>query len=137
MKTKYNLEIIEEKDPTVFAINTNHKAYRLCWHLNKAIGLNFVKSKEHSVSTEQWFTRYKDSKKNQNQYNLIVNRSKKGYFIPTQKSINFFLIVNDPLAKKEETDILDKVKKIPEVHIIFKIDEKKYKHRFFINDKEN
>ena len=137
MKIKLKLEAVEEKNPTVFAINTNYKAYRLCWHLNKAMNFNFVKSKEHNVSTKQWFVRYKNTKKNQYQYDLIVNRSKKGYFIPTQKSINFFLIINNSLPKKEEQDVLDKIKNIPEVQIAFKTEETKYKHRFFINDKEN
>ena len=56
--------------------------------------LNFEKTKSHEINDELSFTRYKSNKKDGTLLNLLVNQSKKGYLVPSKKSVNYFLIIN-------------------------------------------
>ena len=50
MKTIHTLEEVTSLDLTIFAINSHIKAYSLCWHINKALGINLKKNKGAFVS---------------------------------------------------------------------------------------
>ena len=43
MKTIHTLEEVTSLDLTIFAINSHIKAYSLCWHINKILGINLKK----------------------------------------------------------------------------------------------
>ena len=92
MKTRFTLECTEEIDFAVLAINSHIKAYKLCWNINKSLKLNFEKKKDHSTKEELWFARYTSVCDDDVEYTLLANRSKNGYLIPGQKSVNFFYL---------------------------------------------
>ncbi len=139
MKTHHTLDCVEEIDFSVFAINSHTKPYTLCWNINKTLQLNFEKVQNQLINNNQEFSRYKSVSNHGAEYNIIVNRSKKGYLIPDQKRVNYFLILNNKLATKSTEDIIGQLKQIKEVLLVFKIDEKqtKYIDRFIFNDKKN
>jgi|TARA_B100001741_G_C16393163_1_gene523431 hypothetical protein len=139
MKTHHTLDCVEEIDFSVFAINSHSKPYTLCWNINKTLELNFEKVQNQLINNNQEFSRYKSFSNHGAEYNIIVNRSKKGYLIPDQKRVNYFLILNNKLATKSTEDIISQLKQIKEVLFVFKIDEKqtKYIDRFIFNDKKN
>ena len=139
MKTRFTLECAEEFDFAVLAINSHIKAYKLCWNINSSMQLNFEKKNDHNIKKDMWFSRYNYISDDGIEYDLLANRSKKGYLVPNQKSINYFLVVKNDYWEQEKLDFMSKLRNIPDVLLAFEIDiaNLKYIDRFIFNDKEN
>jgi hypothetical protein len=139
MKTRFTLECAEEFDFAVLAINSHIKAYKLCWNINSSMQLNFEKKNDHNIKKDFWFSRYTYISDEGIEYDLLANRSKKGYLVPNQKSINYFLVVKNDYWEQEKLDFMSKLRNIPDVLLAFEIDiaNLKYIDRFIFNDKEN
>ncbi len=139
MKMHYTLECDQDYEFVVLAINSHSKAYKLCWNLNNTLLLNFEMTDEHSISDELLFTRYKTKTENGAQINLISNRTKKGYLIPSQKSVNYFLVIKDECWCDTKESFLSKLRAINDILLVFEIDLEKTKNsdRFIIHDKKN
>ena len=127
MKSHYILECKPEFEFVVLAINSHSKGYKLCWNLNDTFGLSFEMTDPHSVSENLLFTKYSTLNNEGFMFNLITNRSKKGYLIPSQKSVNYFLLVyfDDWRVKKKE--FLYKLRKISSILLVFELDLDKIK----------
>ena len=139
MKTRFILECAEEFDFAVLAINSHIKAYKLCWNINSSMQLNFEKKKDHNIKSDLWFSRYAYISDDGVEYDLLTNRSKKGYLVPNQKSINYFLVVKNDYWDQEKTGFMNKLRNIPDVLLAFEIEIANLKNidRFIFNDKEN
>jgi hypothetical protein len=139
MKTRFTLECAEEFDFAVLAINSHIKAYKLCWNINSLMQLNFEKKNDHYIKKDLWFSRYTYISDEGIEYDLLANRSKKGYLVPNQKSINYFLVVKNDYWEQEKLDFMSKLRNTPNVLLAFEIDisNLKYIDRFIFNDKEN
>ena len=136
MKTHYVLESTNEIDFSVLAINSHIKAYRLCWNLNKTLNIDLEKNEDQKITNRLFFSRYTHTTKDGFEYNVLVNRSKEGYLVPEYKSVNYFLILN---TQKKIKKIIEKVKNIKEVLMVFELDvlENQHLDRFIFNDKKN
>ena len=139
MKTRFTLECAEEFDFAVLAINSHIKSYKLCWNINSSMQLNFEKKNDHNIKKDMWFSRYNYISDEGIEYDLLANRSKKGYLVPNLKSINYFLVVKNDYWEQEKPDFMSKLRNIPDVLLAFEIDiaNLKYIDRFIFNDKEN
>ena len=139
MKTRFTLECVEEFDFAVLAINSHIKAYKLCWNINNLMKLNFEKKNDHNIKEDLWFSRYTYISDDGIEYDLLANRSKKGYLVPSQKSINFFLIVKNDYWNQDKAEFMIKLRNIADILLVFEIDTANLKHidRFIFNDKEN
>ena len=139
MKTRFTLECAEEFDFAVLAINSHIKAYKLCWNINNSMQLNFEKKDDHNINEDLRFSRYTYISDEGIEYDLLANHSKKGYLVPNQKSINFFLVVKNDYWNQDKTDFMSKLKNTTDVLLAFEIDTAnlKYIDRFIFNDKEN
>ena len=140
MKTRFTLDCAEEFDFTVLAINSHIKAYKLCWNINNSMQLNFEKKNDHYINEGLWLSRYAYTSDDGVEYDLLANRSKKGYLVPNQKSINFFLVVkNNYYWEQDKPDFMSKLRGISDVLLAFEVEKKKLKYidRFICNDKEN
>ncbi len=140
MKKHHTLECAHNYDFVVLAINSHSKAYKFCWALNKFMNLNFeITEGGHKINENLIFTRYRAKKNNGQIVNLLVNRSKEGYIIPSKKSVNYFLIIDKYDFFEQKESIISKLRKIKDVLLVFKLDLKKEKNsdRFIIYDKKN
>ena len=139
MKTHFTLEQINEIDFSVLAINSHAKGYKLCWNINKELQLNFEKVEDQIINNELMFSRYFCTTEKGDEYNIITNRSKKGYLIPDQKSVNYFLIANNRNWLAEKKEFISKLRENKEVLLVFELDveKSKYINRFIFNDKKN
>jgi len=139
MKTRFILECAGEPDFKVLAINSHIKAYKLCWNINKSLQLSFEKKKDHNIKEELWFTRYVYVRDNDIEYTLLVNRSKKGYLIPSEKSVNFFLLIKNDYWQQEKTEFINKLRDVKDILLVFELDTSSTKHidRFIFNDKKD
>ena len=139
MKTRLTLDCSGELDFAVLAINSHIKAYKLCWNINKLLKLNFEKKKDHRIKEELWFARYMYVCDDDVEYTLLANHSKKGCLIPSQKSVNFFLLIKNDYWQQEKTEFISKLREIKDILLVFELDTKLIKHidRFIFNDKKN
>jgi len=139
MKTHFTLEKVDAIDFNVLAINSHAKGYKLCWNINNELQLNFEKVEDQLIEKEMMFSRYFCETTKGDEYNIISNRSKKGYLIPNQKSVNYFLIVNNRNWLAEKKEFIGKLRANKEVLLVFELDvlNNKYINRFIFNDKKN
>ena len=139
MKTRFTLECTEEIGFAVLAINSHIKWYKLCWNINNSMQLNFEKQDDHNIKEELWFARYTYICDDGVEYNLLANRSKKGYLIPNQKSVNYFLVIKNDYWKNEKDEFIRKLRDINDILLVFELDTTliKYIDRFIFNDKKN
>ena len=135
MKTRFTLECAEEFDFAVLAINSHIKAYKLCWNINSSLQLNFEKKKDHNIKEDLWFSRFTYISDEGIEYDLLANRSKKGYLVPNQKSINYFLVVKNDYWKQDREAFMSKLRNTPDILLAFEIDTAnlKYINRFIFN----
>ena len=138
MKTRFTLECAEELDFAVLAINSHIKAYKLCWNINKSLQLNFEKKKDHRIKEDLWFARYAYVCDDV-EYILLANHSKKGCLIPSQKSINFFLLIKNDYWQQEKTEFINRLRDVKDILLVFEVDTTLIKHidRFIFNDKKD
>ena len=139
MKKYHKLNCEEEYDVVTLAISSHIKAYKLCWMLNKKLGLNFELTNNHTTLEGDSFVRYKSEDKEGMEMNLLLNRSKKGYILPTKKTTDYFLIINKNDWKKIKRQFLNRLRAINDILLVFEIDMDKEKNseRLIIYDKEN
>tara|TARA_B110000116_G_scaffold51402_1_gene42968 strand:+ start:212 stop:631 length:420 start_codon:yes stop_codon:yes gene_type:complete len=139
MKTRFILDCVKELDFSVLAINSHTKAYKLCWNLNKYLQLNFEKKEDHSIKEGLWFSRYTSVFDDDVAYTLLANRSKNGYLIPSEKSVNFFLLIKNDYWQQEKTKLISKLRDIEDILLVFEVDTSVIKHidRFIFYDKKD
>ena len=139
MKKKYILDCEQKLDFSVLAISSHAKAYKFCWNMNNALNICLEKKTDQEISSKKSFSRYSACSPEGIEYNIIENRSKSGYLIPDQKSINYFLIIKNYNWCDEKSEIIDKLKQNKEVLLVFEFDahKNKYKDRFFLNDTQD
>ena len=124
MKKHYKLNHNTDYNLVVLAINSHCKAYKLCWILNKKLGLNFEMTEDHKINKDLLFSRY-TSKNRGARFDLVSNRSKKGFMIPSNKSINYFLITKKDTWAYEKDSLLAGLRTINDILLVFEIDLKK------------
>ena len=135
MKTIHTLEEVTSLDLTIFAINSHIKAYSLCWHINKTLGINLKKNKGAFVSEKEVFSCFEFTLEEQKVI-LVQNKSKKGNLIPGKKKIDYFLIFEPMIYKDRKTEFLSKLSESSKILLIFELDLEKEQeaHRFIFND---
>tara|TARA_B110000444_G_scaffold242932_1_gene260745 strand:+ start:652 stop:1035 length:384 start_codon:yes stop_codon:yes gene_type:complete len=126
-------------DFTILAINSHIKGYKLCWNINNNLRASFEKQEDHNIKDELWFARYAYICDEGVEYNLLANRSKKGYLIPNQKRINYFLIIKNDYWQNDMKAFINKLSITKDILLVFELDAKVIKEidRFILNDKEN
>ncbi len=139
MKKYHKLNCSHDYSFKVFAINSHIKAYKLCWNLNQKFELNFEKTDNHKINEDLFFTRYKSKDIDGNTLNLFSNRSKKGYMIPSKKSVNYFLSISKESWKIKKDEFLNKLRAINDILLVFELelDKEKNSDRFVVHDKKN
>ena len=139
MKTRFTLKCAEELDFAVLAINSHIKAYKLCWNMNKSLQLDFEKKKDHNIKEELRFARYMYVCDDDVEYTLLANHSKKGHLIPSQKSVNFFLLIKNDNWQYEKTEFISRLRQVKDILLVFEVETNLIKQadRFIFNDKKN
>ena len=136
MKKQYILNEPQDFEFIALAINSHSKSYSLCWSLNKELGLNFEKKKDHCVANKMFFSRYSSLVSDGETYQLLSNRSKEGYLISSLKKIDYFLIIGKTMWKKIKKELLKKLNSMNNILLVFELELNKTLHanRLIIND---
>src|SRR5688500_10214994 len=98
--SKKVLKISEEDkfDFLLIGIVCHHRDYRLSMALNKKLDINLSKQDEYTVFNnkrmeDQFFSFYEFVTEEEDRYNLISNKSQKGFLIPEQNQVDFLLLI--------------------------------------------
>jgi hypothetical protein len=128
-KKIHKLAIEIENDYSLIGIASHENDYRLSWAINKSLGLDLKKNEDLTLDHPKHKTiiNYSlytfDDENNYISYNLISNKSEKGFLIPEMKNIDFVLRVSGASDQNLVNDLVFNLKKIEIVITAFLIDE--------------
>ena len=131
--SKFSLELIEEYPYLVFGIAASAHDYRLCWHINKELGLNFVRQKAIQVinkrkeTVNHEFFVYEDEDAVA-KYRLIQNKKTGSIFLPETSKADYLLVIDESPVLNYD-DIVLKIKNIRPVLIVFPINLESLKNK--------
>ena len=133
----YKIDGEYEIDVLVLGINSHVKMYKLCWEINKKLTTNFVKTQNHNPQNtkNQSFERYSFVDENtQTEYNILSNRCDSGYLDLSNKSVNYFIIVQGGVYSSKK--IIESLNKIECILLVFELNLSKINTitPFIIND---
>ena len=132
-----NILKISEEDKFDFAligIICHHRDYRICMSLNNKLEINLSKQDEYVVFNnkrmeDQSFSFYEYVNEEEDRYNLISNKSLKGFLLPEQNQIDYLFLIRYVRMEVDVTEILKQLKQIPIILGAYKLDTSKLKSR--------
>lgn len=137
---KKNVHKLTEQDLslTLLGISSHENDYRISWAFNEHLNLHFKKTENHSflhpkLAITLEFSQYlHEDQEAHSLFRLISNRCENGFLLEEYKNIDFFLLL-DTQDKEIVQSLIQGVKAIPFVSMIFTIDlsSLKNKNRLF------
>lgn len=116
-KTVLKLSNDDDYDFILIGIVCQHRDYRLCHELNRALNINLLKSEEYTVFNnkrmeDHAFSFYEFMNEEGDRFNLISNRCTKGFLIPEQKTIDYWFLIRPDKTRFEESELIASMKNI-------------------------
>lgn len=111
---KLKLEMEPDPAVTVIGISSHVNDYRLCWSINKAVGLALTRRRtdiaEESNGIAAHYSAYDHvDESTQARYTLVNNHSGDGILLKEHRQTDYFLVVDNEIANSQP-DLLDKVR---------------------------
>jgi hypothetical protein len=117
-------------DLTLVALSTPLKDYKLAWHLNETLGLNFKKMtgfKADGNQPELYSFYYYDAGENMNVFNLIQLQNEGIKLIKLPLSVDFLFIIRNNISESKRDEWLSAIRKIPGMSLVVLLDIEKFK----------
>jgi hypothetical protein len=128
-KKIHKLAFEVESDFSLIGIASHENDYRLSWAINKALHLDLIKVEDfsfnhpkHKINTNYSMFFFEDEN-NYISYNLISNKSEKGFLMPEMKNIDFILRISGSPDTTFLDELVNKLKKIDIIITAFLIDD--------------
>ncbi|MAZ93599.1 MAG: IPExxxVDY family protein [Bacteroidales bacterium] len=116
----------------LYAIVSHLKDYSLCFHINNKLGFDLVNYEDLvfdlSGDPNQGFSwyYYKDYKTHTHFY-LIGNKSEGNILLPSQKTVDFLLLIKDAIDDNYADETSSAIRKILNISAVFQADMGKIK----------
>lgn len=113
----------------LLAIASHENDYRLTWALNQNLNLKLIKVDDFTCNHPKQkiianYSMYNfDDENNHLKYNLISNKSEKGFLLPDFKNIDFILRISGEIDQDSLNTIVQKLKKIDIIITAFTIED--------------
>lgn len=126
--TRHLLKFEPEFDFEIIGICCHSKDYRLCWFLNKQMGIALSRSRKpveilqnkNRSSSKHSLYEY-DDEATKIKYELIANRSEEGYVLPEEKRADYLLLIhNNQMFSIEQ--IVERIRSIQMVLTAYSIE---------------
>ena len=118
-------------DFALFGISCHEQAYRLCWQLNRELGMNLERADEDisflHKEEESFHPLYTYETEDMTWFSLVKNRSERGVLIPELPHIDYFLKVEDLL--EDEDELRNKIRGLRFVNAVYSIDVEQLKSK--------
>ncbi len=124
--SKILLSFDEDYEFTLIGISCHSKDYRLCWEINKALSTDLIRTedleirKKGEVNAHSFYEYIDDD--NYLEYYLISNRGNKGFLIPEQKTVDFFIMAKGNISDRHTKETISKINALSLVLTSFSID---------------
>ena len=133
-KKTLKLNFQGDLDFFVAGIVSGNKDYRLCFELNLALGLNFVRNEDVTQSTGRPGSSTRHSyftfTGNDNEiYHVISNRDKgnTGFYIPEMKNVDYFLLISGASKSFATAKLTNTIRKLEIVSGVYEIKHRELK----------
>lgn len=133
---KHTLEVEFEYDFDLIAISCHLRDYRMCWLVNKMMGLSLHRIDHDDNSFHKDFVVFSDKcEESRTEIHLIVNQGRESWLIPEKKQANYLLILNNN-ARWNTADLMRELRDQPGVLTAFELDPNglKSKDNLILND---
>lgn len=134
--TKHVLEVDFDYDFDLVGISCHLRDYRLCWLLNKSLGIELVRDTEGAETPQGLFALFSGKcPETRTIIHLLVNRGPDGWMIPEQRQADFLLMLREN-AKWNTEDLVRDLKNHNQILTAFAIDPNglKSKENLLLND---
>ena len=123
---RLTLDLVDEYPFTIYGIRSSENDYRLCWGLNKELGIALkmekhieVFSKKGEISVHSLFSFTSDYE--QVKYRLVQNKTINGFVLPESDKADYLLIV-DQSPEIDPDVLIRKIRKSRQVLMAFPLD---------------
>jgi hypothetical protein len=111
---KLKLDLESVPDITVIGISSHVNDYRLCWSINRSVGLELTRRRDDITDEVNGIlARYSAydhvDPPTQQRFTLVHNHSGDGILLKEQRQADFFLVVDNELAE-DHPDLLYRVR---------------------------
>ncbi len=120
MPKRITLEFDVDLDFYMCAISCHHMDYRLCWNLNKFLGLTLCKKEDYSLNLAKGKSDFYSKYTFRNEvkkldYTLVSNKGHETYLVKEHPYFDYFLIVDGYTDDDFKLQVLTQIQNIPEV----------------------
>lgn len=132
---KTYLKLSLDLDFVLIAITASLKDYTLCHKINKNLEFDFEKIEDHEVyynvdEAPLAFSRYHFFvEEGEMDYYLVSNRNSEGFLIPEMNKVDFFIIIQQFIAKEDLDFILGRLNKLVDIQVAAQINPLKLKSK--------
>ena len=128
------LTVDYDYDFILLGILCQEKDYRICYEINKKLGMQFKKEEDLEIiinkqKESSGFSLYSCMNEDEDYFYLISNKSLKGSFIPEQKQMDYFLMIKGNLSREENKKIIQELKQIPVIMGVYELEPGKLKSK--------
>jgi len=118
----------------LFGIICQHKDYRLCRELNLKLNLAMKREEDLDVFNpkrmeNQSFSFFQFVNEEEDQFNLLANKSSKGLLIPEHKQMDYVFLIRPGRTKIDEQEMYDSVREISIILGAYRLDVRKLKSK--------
>ncbi|MGI4749438.1 MAG: IPExxxVDY family protein [Janthinobacterium lividum] len=120
-------------DFILIAITSQLKDYRLCYHINKELHIDFRKINDYELNFfagnepmqfSQYFYQIKAS---ETEFYIIANQGATGFLIPEMGSVNYFMLIKNHFDEEDLGNMICRLKQIENIRKAVQIDPKRIK----------
>lgn len=133
-KKVLKLEFEREFDFLIVGLISAYKDFRLCYELNQAININFLRNDDVVVpagkpESSTRHSHFSCAGRDHEMYHVISNRDKDGtgHFITEMRNIDYFLIVAESSTNYEMSELVKKLRGINIVSGAYEIETSEMK----------
>ena len=124
--TKYKLDMEPDPEVTLIGISCHVHDYRLCWALNRALGINLTRrEKDITDPGPEKLASYSafdhTDEEHEARWTLVHNHSADGILLKEHKQADYFLVV-DESAPITAHELIDRVRRAEFVLTAFALD---------------
>ena len=126
-RRKQTLKTGPDNNISLIGISCHLKSYRLSFAMDHSLGFGFRRIKDFEIpeSNEDQNLWYPflicDDKEFKNQFCLVGNHHPQGKLLPSLRQVDYFLMARNPMEKSYISNILIKIRSIPQVLAAYEI----------------
>ncbi len=116
-----------QDDLLLYAISSSESDIRICQTINRILGINLALAESLSVSKGKKGFKYRryiyESEEEIEKFLLLVNRNEGIFLFPELKKIDYIFIVITESPKAPIEDYMQRLKVLPEITALYKVDQ--------------